>query len=228
MASLDAFNELPMNQRVGIIGGIGAVIALVMIYFLYTDLGKLGLDKESSLSFMMRDSDASLWTEIRALETEIKNFNSKAAERGKYQDILDEIDKEIEIASQILPKERERSVINELLGQLAKDVVDQNLGVVLLTGTSIEDGSSGSSSGKRVRKGPAPAIQAQKITFKCDLSCDINGLIAFINKAENSVKFLTVDAIKVTPGDISADLEEKQPIRERHTASLEINTWVLE
>ena len=120
MASLDAFNELPMNQRVGIIGGIGAVIALVMIYFLYTDLGKLGLDKESSLSFMMRDSDASLWTEIRALETEIKNFNSKAAERGKYQDILDEIDKEIEIASQILPKERERSVINELLGQLLK------------------------------------------------------------------------------------------------------------
>ncbi len=227
-SSLDNFNALPMNQRVGIIAGAGLFIALVLGYMLYSDLGKLGNDPDNLLGFMIRDTDEGIWREIETLNTAIAKFNKKAKTLDDKKLELAEIEKAIVVAREQLPAERERSKIGDELGDFAVAVVNENLGSVFVRGVEIKENSSSSRSSrsKKRSKGPQPL----SITFVCNLDTDVDGLIAFINKVERSNRFMTVDGIKIKPGKVSANTDGESPelSYSYHNAVLEINTWVLQ
>ncbi len=234
MAALDSFNALPMNQKVGIIAGAGVLIAAVLIYMLYNDLGKLGPDRDNLFSFMLRDTGTGLWNEIGTLEQEIDKFNKKAATLDAKKAELAQITEEIEEARQKLPAAREKSKIGKELGAFAVDVTNENLGYIAVESITIQEKSKTPARGRRKKKSSGP--EPQSITFVCQVSTDIEGLIAFINKVErsdkgkNSKRFMTVDGIEVAPGSVEASLEEEQaPALEHayHRARIDIITWVL-
>lgn len=226
-ASLEAFNALPMKQRVGIICGVGALLAIVIGYFLYGALEKLGKDPDNALSFMMTESSTSIWGEISQLETEIATFQARAKQYPIFKKKLDDLMVTIRYARKKLPREREFSKIGDELGLFAQDVVGEALGRITMKSIDIREQAQ--QSGPRRRKAPASAVaEPQKITFKCKVETDINGLIAFINKVELSDdRLMTIDGIELSPGDVSANLDTKEVEFGLHTAELEINTWVL-
>ena len=226
-ASLETFNALPLKQRVGIICGVGAVLAIVIGYFLYTALGKLGKDPNDALSFMMTESETSIWGEIGALDLEIKKFEARARMYDKFKAKLDNLKLVNKYARKKLPREREFSKIGDELGLFAQQVVAQELGFISMDSIDINETASAQGARRR-RPVPGALAEPQQITFKCEVVADINGLIAFINKVERSdERLMTIDGIEIEPGDVSANTDTKEVDYGRHSAKLEINTWVL-
>lgn len=227
MASLDQFNALPMKQKVGIIAGAGALVAAVFAYMIYDSLGKLGPDPDNLFGFMVRDTGTGIWNDINSINKQIKDFEAKAKQLPAKEAELAQLNKEIKIAREYLPESREKSKIAKELGVFARQVVLDNQGQIKMTRLSISEQAKRETS--RRRRKSKGAAEAQSVTFTCNFLTDIDGLIAFINKVELSTRFMTVDGISLTPGDVTAELEESDPreVRELHKAEVIINTWVL-
>ena len=227
-ASLEAFNALPLKQRVGIICGAGVVVALVIGYFLYEALNKLGKDDEDPLSFMMVESSNSIWGQIEVLDGEIAKFQARAKQLPMLKKKLDDLKVTIRYARKKLPREKEFSKIGDELGFFAQQVVNEDLGSIEMKSIDIREQNNNQGGARRRKPVPGALAEPQQITFKCQVETDTDGLIAFINKVERSdERLMTIDGIDITPGDVSANTDSKEVEYSLHSVQLEINTWVL-
>ena len=123
MAGLDVFNDLPMKQKVGVIAGIGVIIAGGLYYMLSTALDELGPDEDNLLSFMLHtEAPASIWGDIKSLRSAAAVDKVKAAKLPVREKVLKGLLDDILKSQERLPTETEKGKITEEISQFIRDV----------------------------------------------------------------------------------------------------------
>lgn len=223
MAGLDVFHGLPVSQRIGVIAGVGVLIACVLVYFLSSALDELGPDEDNMLEFMLHnEAEGSIWGEIITLRAATAKDKKVAETLDSRKLMLEELRGKIIESQERLPTESEKGKIIEEISQFVRDINALDACELYVSSVKIDERSSRPTRGKKNKK-----AMPVKTTFKCTLSGDINGIISFVNKVELSPRFMTVDGLKIKPGKVSLDTEKELIAGGLHSVNIEVNTWVL-
>jgi hypothetical protein len=217
-----AFRFSSLNKRVqlGVAIGIPALIALLLGWLIYDKLGTLGPDEELP-AFVRREVPDSLWDQIKKKREEIDQQEQIIRRKQMRERELESLQKDIALAHDMLPREKEVLEFVQQLSELARKI-PSDIGIVKVGTVNIIDSGAGAGTGGRA--GQAAANELPATSWEVEIDGDINGIIKYIDSIEKYRRYMAVTNISITPGKLTAD-KEKQLHREPHHARLTMVTF---
>jgi hypothetical protein len=223
MSILANFNALPRQKQLAVVYGLPAGIAVLLLYWAWHDLGKLGkinpdvTDADGQPipnklpAFVQRDVPGSLWSEITDLQGQIVQQDKIIAEGPEVDKRLAALQGEIKAAQERLPQESEKAEMRDMIERLAREI-PKDIGTVELKSVSIVDnGDRG---------------DTRTITFQTDLAGDQDGIIKYIDSLEKNTRFMAVNTLTIHGGLVSIDQNTKKLAFGLHNVHMDIVTYV--
>lgn len=223
MASpIDRFNELPLKQRLGIVGGVGIALAGVLGYMAYSALGELGPDREVSWLATLAP-EGGIWAQIATTENQIQTEKAVADQLDEVEAQLKALADTIAEQERRLPREKEKAEVRERLQQFANEI-EGEYGEVDILGVQIREVDPNRGRGRRGAQNQESNYES--ISYICDITADMNGIISFIDKVEKERRFMKIENISISPGGVSYDKDLNEIIYEPHSAKIEVETYI--
>lgn len=207
-----AFRFSSLNKRVqlAISLGVPSLIAIGFSVIIYQKLGELGPDP-SLPGFLRRESiegGNDKWGQINVLQADINKQDGIIKLGPLRQRELEGLEKDIEIARERLPKEKDILEIVQRLGQLAREI-PSDIGTVKVGAISYRDTAAAAGRGG----GPAAAAdELPQISFNVELDGDINGVIKYIDSIEKFPRFMSVTNITIKSGKVSVEKDKESQV----------------
>lgn len=205
-----SFSQMEKREQVMIAIGLPLLVAGAIGYFSWKILNELGPD-EALPTFMHRPGG--VWTTIRQVEDGIRTEEAVAARGPQVQKQLESLEGEIALAEQRLPLEAEKTVVRQLIEDLARNI-PETMGTVQFKAVAIQAG------------GAVKGEEYQPITYKTEIMGDLNGIIKYIDQIEKNPRFMMVRNFSIRPGALSVDREKGQIVSALHAVNLDVVTYV--
>jgi hypothetical protein len=211
------FNAMPRKNQLAVIWGTPAAIFVLLLYWAWHDLGKLGkinpeIATDNKLPvFVQRDQPTSLWAGINETQAQIKTQDEIIARGPAVEKKLAALQGEIKTAQERLPQESEKAEMRDMIERLAREI-PKDIGTIELKSVNIVDaGDRG---------------DTRTITFQTDLTGDQDGIIKYIDSLEKNTRFMAVNTLSIRSGALSLDPASKKVVYGPHSVHLDIVTYV--
>ena len=210
MAIPAAFAALEKRQQLTVLIAIPAGLVLILAYFAWRDLGKLGADP--ALPALLQRPGGT-WGDIQALDDQIATQMVIISKEAGIKARLAALSGEIELADARLPKEAEKSEIRQLIEKLARDV-PASIGTVQFKEVKIVPGAA------------AKGEDYQPVSYQTEIAGDLNGIIKYIDSLEKNTRFMAVRSVTIKPVGVSLDTANQRVVAGLHQVNLDIVTYV--
>lgn len=213
--ALPAFSQMPRKQQLMVVYGAPALLAALLLYWLWSALGTLGPVDDKVLGFLSRDTPSpSLGAEIKALQTSIDEQQAVIDRGPEVDKQLAALEGEIKTAQERLPRESEKAEMREIIDRLAREI-PKDIGTVELKSIKITDNTAD----KR-------ANAEKSIVFSAELRADQDGLLKYIDSLEKNQRFMSVRQLSVRSGPLKGDTATRKVVHDLHNVTMEIVTYV--
>ena len=223
------WRDLPKAQRLAIVIAVPVIGIAVFGYLAHGELAVLGKDPEvypwaKTIYPADKKLNSSLYNQIAVKEGERQKFEEKARELPALQARLKELDEQRIQLLTMLPAEKEKTLVRVQLQEMLKELSnDKARGRIQFGDVDISEVAS---QGGGRRSGPSSGSAAQELVYKLKFKADMNGLIYYINRVENSSRFMAVSQLSITPGTPKVDRDRLEIDYPMHEIALEIKTYV--
>ncbi len=218
MSLASTWTGLPKQQQIAILVGIPVIICGLVGWLIWTDLQVLGKDEGLVPAFLARSVPGSSWSKIDDERTQIAQQDTAILEGPKVQADYAKAQKDRKAAEERLPRVADKTEVRQEIEQLARAIQGAQ-GMVKLKSFNINQPGSNPGTTRR-------ATELEDWIYKIELSCDMNGLISFIDVLEKNPRFMSVRRINLRPGTVGPDRESGQLKYVLHTVSLDVVTHV--
>ena len=208
--AIPAFNTLEKRQQLTVLIAVPAAIVLILGYFSWRSLAKLGPDPAVP-GFLQRPGGT--WTTINETQDQIAAKDTIIAGEAGIKIRLAALQDEIKIADDRLPKEAEKPEIRQLIEKLARDV-PTSIGTVQFKGVRITEGAA------------VKGQDYQPVTYQTEVTGDLNGIIKYIDSIEKNTRFMAVRNVAIKPAGVSLDVPNQRVVAGLHQVNLDIVTYV--
>lgn len=205
-----SFSQLEKKEQIMICIVLPLAVAAAIGYFGWKIIKDLGPDPKLP-SFLHRPDG--IWTQINATEQSIMAEQAVVNRAESVRKQLESLQDEIALAEQRLPLEAEKTLVRQLIEDLARNVPD-TMGVVQLKAVTIQAG------------GAVKGEDYQPITYRTEIMGDLNGIIKYIDQIEKNTRFMMVRNFSIKPGGLSIDSEKQVVVSALHSVNLDIVTYV--
>jgi hypothetical protein len=221
--AIRSFNDLNKNQQLGVLIGLPAFVAIIIMVMIYRSLGVLGQDPGDGLpNFMHRNLPENKWQIITGLNDQISAKDVIIARRPVAEKKLANLESDIKAARERLPLESEKIEMRLLIEKLARDI-PSDIGTVQVRSVKITE-NSGAQAASRA---PGAQNKPEQITYQTDITGDLNGIIKYIDMIEKNPRFMLVNSFSLKPGKVGVDTQadNKQSLQP-HEVKMSIITYV--
>ncbi len=218
MSLASTWAGMPKQQQIAILVGIPVIVCGLIGWLIWTDLQVLGKDEGLVPAFLARPVPGSIWSKIEDERAQIAQQDIAIQEGPKVQADYAKAQKDRKAAEERLPRVADKTEVRQEIEQLARAIQGAQ-GIVKPKSFNIS--SSGGSPGAARR-----ATELEEWLYRIELSCDMNGLISFIDAIEKNPRFMSVRRINLRPGTVGPDRESGQLKYVLHTVSLDVVTYV--
>lgn len=223
------WSDLPKGQRLAIVIAVPVILVGVFIYLARNELIILGKDPvvypwASVLYPADKQLGRSKYKLIEDKERERKQFEKKAEELPELMAKLQELEGQRLQLRSLLPADKEKTQVRVQLQDMLKELTGENaLGRIEFGEVSISEVAP---QGGSRRSATASGSAAEELVYKLRFKADMNGLIYYINRVENSQRFMAVSQLSITPGLPKVNREKAEIEYPLHDIALEIKTYV--
>lgn len=215
--NLQALKSLQRKHWLMIIGGVTALLVVILGYFLAGSLHRLGND-DGVPSILRRQGDArSLFAQIDAQRRAIAEQTAVAAKFDAREAVLKGMKADIDAARKRLPTEAQKAEVRQLIEDLARQVGSGN-NSVLVKSVAIREAAAAGAGRKAVS-------DYQTIEYQTSVMADMDSIIQFINLIERNERFMTVEGIQLTGGGVASSNDGKVQLKP-HAVNLRIVTYI--
>ncbi|MDA3961861.1 MAG: hypothetical protein PF961_13815 [Planctomycetota bacterium] len=217
------WGELPAKQRKIILIVWPLVVVAVFGYMSYGALGTLGDDpKLQSVSFIPRaKAKKNLWSQIKGLEQQIQAEKAVVSRKAMAEEELADAKLRMAELQSRLPNQKQKEEMRLRLQEMVNDV-PRDVGEVRFVGVSIQEAADAGAGRRRGGKSDHSTV-----TYRLELNADMNGLIWYLDRVEKNPRFMSVNALTVTPGSIEVDRDNLEITTKLHKVDLDVVTYVL-
>jgi len=208
--AIPAFSTLDKRQQITVLIAVPAAIVLLLGYFSWRALTKLGPDPAVP-TFIHRP--AGIWGQIIEVQDQITAKEAIIAREASIKARLAALESEIKIADERLPKEAEKPEIRQLIEKLARDV-PTSIGSVQFKGVKIIEGAA------------AKGQDYQPVSYQTEVAGDLNGIIKYIDSIEKNTRFMAVRNVTIKPAGVTLDTPNQRVVAGLHQVNLDIVTYV--
>jgi hypothetical protein len=212
------YAALPKRQQLIVLFAGPALLIIVLGYLVYQTLGALGPDVRVP-AMLQRNLTGNLWEGINADRSSIEVQQKEANRKGDVQKQIASLDSDIKAARERLPTESEKTEMRSLIEKLARDI-PSDIGSVQVLSVHISEEPSDASRGA----GASDADVPHKVSYKMEISGDLNGIIKYIDVIEKNPRFMIVNSIVIKPGAVTQDADKKMVLMP-HTVMLNLSTY---
>lgn len=208
--AIPAFNTLDKRQQLTVLIAIPAAIVVILGYFSWRTLAKLGPDP-SVPALLQRPGG--IWSEINARQDEIALKDAIILREPSIKLRLAALQDEIKLADDRLPKEAEKPEIRQLIEKLARDV-PTSIGTVQFKGVRIIEGAA------------VKGQDYQPVSYQTEVAGDLNGIIKYIDSLEKNTRFMAVRSVTIKPVGVTLDTPNQRVVAGLHQVNMDIVTYV--
>jgi hypothetical protein len=203
-----SFNQLAKREQVLICVVLPLMVAGGLGYMAWKKAKELGPDPQIP-AFLQ--SPVGLWADINQTTTEIAAQQAIINRGPSVKKLLDSLQGEIRKAEERLPLEAEKTVVRQLIEDLARNIPN-NIGIVQFKAVAIQEG------------GVVKGEDYQPITYRTEIKGDLNGLIKYVDQIEKNARFMMVRNLTIRPGGLMINGDPPQIVSNLHS----INTSTIQ
>jgi hypothetical protein len=214
--NLDVLKKIEKKHWYAIVGGATVLVVGAFAWLSWQVLGQIGPDPELPASLQRTVGD-SKWEQIAQRKNDTAALQDTIRKRPQVEQQLKDMKADIDAARGLLPPQSEKAVMRDTIDRLAREI-EPGVGTVRVKSVSIREAASAAGRGK----GP----EYQSVEYVTQLACDMDGLIAFIDRIEKYDRFMSVDNFQLTTGGVQIDKESKKPVKGLHNVTMKIVTYI--